>query len=207
MKLLCLEAISGSDGGLKAEFSDDSSLILSAHYLPKELDPLLCEAGKELSSWEEDAINFASLCYPAESAALRLIARAEQNSLNLTRKLISRGHNSRVAKAVITSLLERGFLDNKRYAELWIRSRISVHKSRGSKAVSPRQLLISLESRGISLKTAKAALWEVLDSETEYALLLQFIEKNNQEKKGFSLKALLKYEGFSPETLEKFFDE
>ena len=194
---------SSEDGAVKAEFSDGSSIILKQEYLSDGFAPAFWESGRDLSPVEEEAFKFAAECYKAEKAALRLIARAEQNSLALTAKLERRGFAAAVVKAVISRLLDRNLLDDARYAELWLRSRLSRKKAR-----SPRWLRISLGKRGIDRNSASIALENTLDPETEYALLSRFVEQTGfPGKKSYSYrKTQLKYEGFSPEALDKYFD-
>ena len=140
----------------------------------------------------------------AEKAALRLIAKAEQNSQGLAVKLERRGYDSGTVKAVISDLLAKGLLDDGRYAELWIRSRLSLRK-----AVSPQWLLIALGKRGINRIFSFRALQKVLDPETEYSLLLRYLDKTRiSESKGtLSSRAQLKNEGFSSATLDRYYDE
>ena len=196
---------------LEAEFSDGSRLLFSGDYLPEDMKPdsrnhdswnYNSLEGRDLAAWEEEAFRFAARCYLAEKAALRLIARAEQNSLGLTAKLERRGYDASVVKAVISRLLGRNLLNDERYAELWIRSCLA------RKTQSPLWLLASLQKRGIDRDTAKRTIKKVLDEETEYSLLLKYIEKidilDNNIKNGSKTK--LKCEGFSPEILNRFFD-
>ena len=198
-----------ADGAVKAEFSDGYSLLLSIKYLPKEtfpngeVDSVLLETGRELSSAEEDAFRFAAACYQAEKIALRLIARAEQNSFGLTAKLERRNFNAAVAKAVVYRLVDQNLLDNSRYAERWIRSHLALKK-----APSPQWLLAALGKRGIDRKSSLKALDKVLDPETEYELLLKYIEKTrlHQDKRVFSLRGQLKRVGFSSMVLDRYFD-
>ena len=166
-------------------------------------------ADRELSSGEEQAFQFAADCLKAEKSALRLIARAEQNSLGLTAKLERRRFDAAVVKTVVDRFLEQNLLDNGRYAERWIRSRLSC-----GKAVSPQWLLVNLAKRGISREDSRKALAKVLDPETEYALLVRYLEKTGLDKTFIpdnteytSLRAKLKYEGFSFDILDKFFDD
>jgi len=156
---------------------------------------------------EEDA--FAASCSKAEKAALKLIARAEQSSLGLTVKLQQRGFDDAVAKAVVSALKRQNLLDDKRYAELWIRSRISI-----GKAQSPKWLLASLAKRGIDRDSSKMVLNEILDDEAEYALLLKYLEKIESlnkkkalDKRESLLKNQLKYEGFSKDALDRYFNQ
>ena len=158
---------------------------------------------------EEDAEIFADSCLKAEKAALKLIARAEQNSLGLTTKLEQRGFSAAVAKSVVSALKIRNLLDDRRYAELWIRSRLSM-----GKAQSPKWLLASLVKRGIDMDSSKKVLNGILDQEAEYALLLKYLEKLSlfnkkkpvQKRENF-IKNQLKYEGFSKDALDRYFNK
>jgi regulatory protein len=174
-------------------------------YLPAELldthltDPNTAE-GSEITAEEESAFRHASACLRAEKAALRLIARAEQCSQGLVRKLTKRGHEMACIHVVITRLVELNLLDDNRFARLWLESRLHV-------ARSPRRLLIALCARGISRNDAEAALKTVLDMEAELTLLERFVKKyarkagNMGEDSNRTLKYLLKSEGFSPEII------
>ena len=191
------------NGVFKVEFSDGPSLILSTDYLDENVNLSSWEEGRELSPREEETLCFAAGCYKAEKVALRLIARAEQSSLSLTAKLEKRGIEIAVAKTVIALLLDRKLLDDARYAELWVRSCLT------RKTPSPLWLLASLGKKGIDRDSSRSAIQKVLDEETEYTMLLKYIEKmdildKNGAKGG--LKAHLKYQGFSIETITRFFD-
>ena len=151
---------------------------------------------------EEDTSSFTDACDRAEKVALRLIARAEQSSLRLTAKLEKKGFDAPAAKHVVSSLVDRNLLNDARYAELWIRSRLSMNKK-----VTPLWLLSSLEKRGINRKASREALEKVLDPETEYSLLIDFMKKASARKSEnpWAMKHYLKKEGFSHEILEKLY--
>lgn len=157
------------------------------------------------SSAEQDD-GFVSETIRAEKTALRLIARAEQCSAGLARKLQKRKFSPACINTVISSLTELKLLDDKRFARLWLESRLRLTRS-------PRRLLSSLCGRGIDHDDAEAALKEVLDEETELAMLTRFAKKHLRKigKKGEdekrNLKFLLKNEGFSPQIIRQFFDD
>jgi len=204
------------DGTVKAEFSDGSSLIFSTDYLPggkfpeREDEPevigfplvsALGDTSNELSPEEEESFRFAAACFRVEKFALRLIARAEQHSMGLTAKLQRRFQDIAVVRAVISCFLDRNLLDDHRYAELWIRSRLRLRK-----ALSPRSLLMALQKKGIDRDSSGEALREILDPETEYALLLKYLDKTRfPPGKARFLRGQLRYEGFSSETLDRYF--
>lgn len=151
---------------------------------------------------EEEASRFVAVCNEVEKVALRLVERAEQNSLSLTAKLKKRGFESAAVKEVVSRLLDRDLLNDARYAELWLRSRLS-----GRKKLSPLWLLSSLAQKGIDKRSSQKALEKVLDPETEYSLLLNYIKKSDFSENGTSCirKAQLKKEGFSPDVLDKYY--
>jgi regulatory protein len=196
-----------SDESLRrVELSDGSLFSFKICYL---LPVFNIAEGIELNEVEEASLRFASACLRAEKAALRLIARAEQTILGLTRKLEKRGHDSACVRGVISQLCELGLLDDRRYARLWLDNRISRQSS------SPRRLLIALSARGIDRDDTSFALKEALDDDAEFLLLKRFAEKLQRKRKinsddgddGRSLKYLLKSEGFSSLAIQRFLDQ
>ena len=142
-----------------------------------------------------------------EKAALRLIARAEQCSAGLSLKLEKRGFDEVCIRGVIKRLSETSLLDDKRYARMWLQSRLRFAKS-------PRKLLSSLCAKGIDRDNAEATLKETLNEETEFSLLTRYVKLNekktqnkNYENNAGGLKHLLKNEGFSVKAIQKYFDE
>ncbi|MDR0376435.1 MAG: recombination regulator RecX [Spirochaetaceae bacterium] len=180
-------------------------------------DYLFCECpvesvyipGRELDSVEVEALRFAAACYRAERAVLRLTARAEQHSFGVVRKLGSRGYSAPCVRAVVAHLSALGVINDCRYASRWIQSRLS--RSSGE---SPRTLSESLRGRGLSRSAVQEALAAVLDEEAEASLLHSYLEKNRRRPSPRfraagegRLKQSLRYEGFSPDVLERFQEE
>ena len=151
---------------------------------------------------EEDA--FASNCLLAEKAALRLIARAEQCTAGLIRKLKRRGYEEICINTVISRLSELNLVSDSRYAQLWLQSRLRFTRS-------PKQLFSSLCGKGIDRDDAEAALKTVLDEKNEQALLSRFVKKHlrktrDRNEDGMSLKHILKSEGFSLKIIDQFLE-
>jgi len=144
----------------------------------------------------------------AKSTALRLIARAEQCSAGLTRKLEKRGFDSTCVSGVISGLCESNLIDDNRFARFWLQSRL--HFTR-----SPRQLLSSLCARGIDRDDAQDALKSVLDEDAELSLMERYVKKlsrkksrkNNGGDPSRSIKQILKNEGFSYDVINRFLGE
>ena len=194
------------DGLLRVELSDGSLFSFKTCYLPLVFDTT---EGIEINEAEEKGLRFASACLRAEKAALRLIARAEQTTLGLRRKLEKRGHDSACIRGVISQLCETGLLDDRRYARLWLDARVSRQRT------SPRRLLIALSARGIDRDDTASALKEALDDEVEFLLLKRYMEKLQRKRKissddgddSHSLKYQLKSEGFSSLAIQRFLAE
>ena len=189
----------------RIELSDGSVFSFKTCYLP--YIPDIAE-GREISGDEEASFRFASACLRAETTALKLIARAEQNVYGLSLKLEKRGHDSACVRSALARLCELGVLSDLRYARLWLESRVS----RGSS--SPRRLRAALRARNIDRHDAETALKEVLDDETEQMLLEHFAQKmqnksaarSREDAPDYSLKYLLRNEGFSSQAIERYLD-
>jgi regulatory protein len=203
----------GADDDLRRiEFSDGSLFSFKINYLPPECadedlyTPGTAE-GRAISADEEEGFRFASACLRAEKAALQLIARAEQTSFNLSHKLEKRGHDSVCVRAVMGRLCELGLLDDRRYARLWLESRLN-------RGTGPRRLLAALRARGIDRHDAEDALRETLDAETEQRLLERYAQKirrklgdDDSTAARRELRHVLKGEGFSLAAIQIFFEE
>jgi len=193
----------GNEGVSRVELSDGSLFSFKTCYLGPYTNSGYAN-GSEINEAEEEALRFASACMRTEKSALRLIARAEQTVFGLSGKLKKRGHESGCINAVIAQLCESGLLDDRRYARLWLESRIC------RQAASPRRLLAALRSRGIDRHDAEAALKETLDDETERQLLERYVQKLGINDDGITnaraIRYTLKSEGFSHPAIQCFFD-
>jgi regulatory protein len=191
---------------VKIGFSDDTFVLVKPCYLNDHCEnPAFWEIGRELSAQEEEVLRFAASCYRAEQAGKRLIARAEQNSAGLSRKLERRGYGSTCVSAVISCFAGLDLVNDSRYAERWLRARLA---RKGGKIPGPRRLQAMLMSRGIDREDAGTALKSVLDDEAEWALLQSYIKKIPSGTAGaYSLRSQLRYEGFSASVLNRFFEE
>ncbi|MDR0289473.1 MAG: recombination regulator RecX [Treponema sp.] len=191
----------------RIELSDGSIFSYKVCYLPPD-SPDAVE-GIEINSAEEEGFRFASGCLRAEKAALQLIARAEQNTFGLSRKLEKRGHSSACTHAVISQLCETGLLDDRRYGRLWLESRIC------RQASSPRRLFAALCAR-IDRHDAEAVLKETLNNdEAEQELLKRYAQKlrrkfetgDEDPAARRTFRYALKSEGFSSQAIQIFFEE
>lgn len=183
----------------RIELSDGSLFSIKSVYVPSEYYPeALCVVDKVLSSQEEAALRFAASCVRAECQALRLVARAEQSSQGLSRKLKQRGHAAPCVQRVVSRLIEQAIVSDYRYAQMWLRARLA------RRLESPRYLITALCNRGIDRDMAQEALIGVLDVATEWAMLNRYLEQNHPVRNGSitTIRQKLKYEGFSSPVID-----
>jgi regulatory protein len=209
-EMILVSINSGSDAELRrVKLSDGSLFSLRTCYRTgvygEDFDRRFIEGG-EISAGEEGALRFAAACLRTERTALRLIARAEQTAPGLALKLKRRGSEPSCISAVLRRLEDLGIVDNRRFAGLWIQSRLA------RRVESPRRLLTALRSRGIGQDDAEAALKSLLNFPNESALLRGYIQKHRllpaEEQAGDrSLKYRLKSEGFSSAVIQDYWEE
>jgi len=214
--------IENNSNFIKIGLSDGSSFHIKDHYwnyfykiscsenshesVPAWNEFASLEIGTEILPTEEEVFRFAASCYRAERTGMRLIARAEQTRAGLTRKLLERGHEGSCVYAVLDWLIQADLVNDQRYAERWLRSRLF---RRSGRIYGPRRLSLALGNRGIDRDDLKKAFEITMDEETEFSLLRRFIlkEKSKNFPGNYSLRGRLRYEGFSSPVIERYFDE
>ncbi|HUX38328.1 MAG TPA: hypothetical protein VMV44_10545 [Rectinemataceae bacterium] len=135
--------------------------------------------GVELDEDESVDLAIAAQATEAEARGASLLGRAEQPRYLLRIKLLEKGYADRATALALGRLEEEGLLSDRRYAAAWLRARVDRMlrsaqggpRPGGPRAEGPSSLLVSLRSRGVDESTAKAALAEVLDSDTRKSLL------------------------------------
>lgn len=161
------------------------------------------ETGREISREEEEGIRFAASCFKTERIAARLIHRAEQTMRGLSYKLKSRGCEGESIRVVLDRYAALDLVNDERYGILWLKARLARNVG---KVTGPRGLLSSLLGRGLDRSDAVEALKKVLDVDTEYALLRRRAERNPPGDL-YSLKAELRFQGFSQAAINRYWEE
>jgi regulatory protein len=116
--------------------------------------------------------------------------------------LLKKGFDSGTVKAVVLELVETNIVNDIRFSQMWIRSRIA------SKPDTPRRIIAALCAKGIDRGTAARAVEECLDSETEEALLRRFVQKRlgKLPLEIGDYPAELRGEGFSRDAVRGFLE-
>ena len=93
--------------------------------------------------------------------ALNLLTARQYTARNLRRKLVQKGFGADDANSAIERLLANGLLDDRRYAEQFVRGRLLGHGGGASK----RRIRQQLYQRGIAGDVADAAIESVIEEE------------------------------------------
>ncbi|GAB1482396.1 hypothetical protein MASR2M78_12110 [Treponema sp.] len=154
---------------LKLGFSDGSSFFIRSVYLDPSFDVSHLTEGAELDSDTFLELVQAGEAYNAEYRAMRLLALREHSRQALLLKLRKRDIDEQAAKKALDRLEDLGLLDDRRFAELWVQTRI------GRKLEGPRILEAGLRLRGVSTETARAAVRRVLSEEDEIQRIVAYL--------------------------------
>jgi regulatory protein len=127
------------------ELDDGSTFVVFTGYV----DEAGLEVGAQLSEEEVRELEQQAQFVVAYDKALELLARAEHSDGKMRQKLFKRGFSTTVTEKVILTLKKKGYIDNKRYAEQWIHTRIRRYPE-GRAA-----LVAGLLRRGVDRDTAE----------------------------------------------------
>ncbi|MFW6223842.1 MAG: regulatory protein RecX [Spirochaetota bacterium] len=130
----------GASGGrVHISLSDGSSF-----FVPRELPEALgLVPGGECEEAALAELRHAHLLHEATEKAVELLARSEHSRFLLARKLLQREFPQEVIREGLDSLEERGLLDDRRFAEQWVASRVR-RRPEGETA-----LVAGLQARGV----------------------------------------------------------
>jgi len=133
----------------------------------------------------------------AEESAYRSLSLRPHSQKELRLKLKNKGFSPEAIRAAMTKCRKSGYLDDRRFAEAWTRSRL-VSRPRGI-----RLLIAELRFKGVEQNIAEEAVAEALAETSEADLALQLLEKNRRKllhEKRVDLKLkiakFLAYRGF-----------
>jgi regulatory protein len=191
----------------KVKLSGGGEFLVSLVYMPLESRGLFLSqnaggpasgSGIPLDEKLEALLIHARDSLAAEEAALRLVARAEQCSAGLLLKLRWKKYSPAAAEAAVSRLAGQNLVNDRRYAELWLKLKI-----RGG-TKSPRHLISALRCKGIDKDTAGEVLEEQLTLEAEEELLHRFAARNCRDK--IPPRGFFRSEGFSAAAVDAYIE-
>jgi len=162
----------GTTGELRLELSDGSFFSFPESSLSEHgLAAGALEPGVELEEAEVRRLAELARASQLHERALRLLAGSAHSARGLERKLRARGAEPGLLAAELARLTDAGLLDDRAYAEAWVRLRLARHPE----GAGP--LLAGLERRGVSRELAEQAVREELTAEAERAAAAALVEK------------------------------
>jgi regulatory protein len=130
----------GATGGrVHVSLADGSSFFVSRELV----ESLGLAAGGECEEGQVEELRHAHLLHEASEKAIELLARSEHSRFLLARKLLAREFPEAVIGDCLDALEERGLLDDRRFAEQWVASRVR-RRPEGETA-----LVAGLQARGV----------------------------------------------------------
>ena len=187
-----------SPGILKIYPEEGPSFFVRDEYVPTLLERLVFP-NISLTSEDFDTLFLGARAWLAEKSAMTYLARAEHCRKQLELKLRKKDFLPSETSYALDYLESKGYLDDARFCEAWLRSRL-LHKAEG-----PSKLLAALQNRGIAYETAKKAVNEFFLVNDEEALCQKAIEKlKRRGKSGIKLAVSLNRAGFSTKLISKY---
>ena len=162
VKLEVVHIAGGASGEARQiGFSDGSSFFMHREALLE----FSVGTGTVLSRLELDEILLRSAVYAACDKAVEYLARREHSCQELVLKLRKKGYDPDTAEAAVEICRERGYADDYRFTEMWIKSRLKKHPEGRS------SLAAGLARKGVPREIVREVLDEVLtDGQQDEAL-------------------------------------
>ena len=157
----------GADGRVRICLTDGSSFFISTEFADRNA----IRSGLEVSEELYTAIAANAEELRAYKKGLELLGRREHTAFELSRKFKERGYSQPVSAVVLTKLQKAGYLDDRRYAEAWVRSRLKRRPEGYSR------LAAGLARRGVDRRTVTAVLDAMFTEEESEKALAAAAEK------------------------------
>jgi len=132
----------------------------------------------------------------ARNKAFKLLSYRERTIKEIEDRLRKNDFSEEVIKAVVDFLLEKDYLNEERFAEMWIRSR-KKHHPRGRKLIYKE-----LKNKGVNQKIINSALNQYLSNQEEIDMAEYLKDKwlrrrTEEDSSSYKLKNYLANKGFS----------
>ena len=142
---------------VRIHLSDGSSFLLHAEVFAREG----LSTGTVIDAETRTRLLARSERVRARIQALRLLARAAHTRRGLARKLATRGFGTEAIRHALARMSALGYLDDRSFAESWIRSRLSAGKDGGT------ALYRGLLARGVARPLAEEVVRDMYTHDLE----------------------------------------
>ena len=148
----------GTDAAVvRVRLEDDTVLLLDADLPVAGTAAAFLRSGEPLDDSTLESFRIADEICRCRRKALDLLARSEQCRRGLAVKLSRKGWNRPAVEAALDRLESAGYLDDRRFAESWTRSRLR------RRPEGPSKLIGGLMAKGVSGGIAREAVEAVLE--------------------------------------------
>jgi regulatory protein len=161
-------------------FSDGSSFFIH----PEAALEYGVRLGSEYSIDQLREILFRSAAFAARDKAVDYLARREHSASELILKLRKKDYDYETAANAVDMLIERGYVNDRRFARMWAESRLKKHPEGRS------SLAAGLARKGVSRDTTNEVLDELLTEESQDEALSRCIEKYLRTRSSESRKLI-----------------
>jgi regulatory protein len=172
------------------------------------VEKLKLKEGVDIPAKIVEEIEQESNSFRASETAYRLLTMRPHSQLELRMKMKKKGFSNEVINPIIKKCMENGYLDDREFAEAYVKSRL-LTKPRGS-----RMLMSELMSKGVDREIADEVISEAMRETSEEELALNLLQKNRNrflKQKSVDLKLKIRnflgYRGFGYEAIRKATDE
>lgn len=150
------------------------------------------------------AVRERSLHLAASEAAWRLLAVRPRSERELRERLLRRGLSDPAVSAVIGELRARGLVDDRRFADAWVRDRLALRPA------GRLRLRYELTTRGVGRDVVEAVLAQALPAGDELTLARQVASARLRRYRGLPaevasrrLAGVLLRRGFAPSVVAR----
>ena len=142
----------------------------------------------------------------ARNKAFKLLSYRERTIKEIEDRLRKKEFSEAVIKAVVDFLLEKDYLNEERFAEMWIRSR-KKHHPRGRKLIYKE-----LKNKGVNQRIINNALNHYLSSQEELEMAEYLMDKwlrrrTEEDSSSYKLKNYLANKGFNYDLIYQVTDK
>lgn len=148
LSVTSLEPAGSGGASVRVHLSDDTSYVLT----PAQVRRLGLEAGRTLSGPDAERLRETADFREARGRALDYLSHRDRTRRELERYLRRKGYEEPVVSRVVERCEELDYLDDRRFAEGWVRDRIRL-KPRGR-----IRLRAELREKGVDPDEAEAAI-------------------------------------------------
>jgi regulatory protein len=175
-KLVQAERTGTAGERIKLQLSDGSCFFISEQDLRDEnISPVELIPDFTFTKAVIQRLQDGWLRRQVQEKALSLLARAPHSAFSLRMKLLKRGYDSPKIEQTLSWLTKKGYLDDSRFAESWLRSRIE------RRAEGRAVLVAGILRKGLTREVAERVVNSFVTERVEYENAAKALDKMRRQ--------------------------